>query len=294
MAYWLKKIKAAHFICLFLLQLFFLHVESKACSCSFDKYLTIDEYNESAFIFTGRIIRIDTVMFAMDKYQKAFFVIDTLYKGNYKTDTIIVHTHVSQGMCGIRFGLSNEPRMIFASYKNNFVNGKTTNERFLYTGLCYRNCMSDTTGALATKKIIWENNYKFLRQIQANKNFTFDQYYLSTRSVFQRTPADTLYAKGTIKDGTAVSVWYYYNSDKSLKKETMFTPDGFIKEQTGYYPNGYIDYKIVYDQYGKEESYIDYDETGAIVKQENGDPNSTGVREKVYYKPTGNSIVVRY
>lgn len=279
---------------LFTLLLFCLHIQTKACSCSFDKYLTIEEYNNSAYIFTGRIIRIDTVDLAMDKHQKVFFVIDTLYKGSPKTDTIIVHARISQGMCGIRFKLLNESRMIFASYKNNFVHGQTTNERFLYTSLCYRNCMTDTTGRSELTKIIWENNYTFLRQLQKNKSFTFDQYYLSKSYIFHNTPPDTLYAKGLIKDGTAIGVWHYYNSDKSLEIETMFTSDGFVKEKIVYYPNGYIHYKIVYDLYGKEESYVNYDETGAILKQEHTDEKSTGVRKKVYYKPSDSPLVINY
>jgi len=154
--------------------------------------------------------------------------------------------------------------------------------------------MSDTTSRSELTKIIWENNYKFLRQIQKNKNFTFDQYYLSKKYIFHTTPPDTLYAKGTIKDGSPVGNWYYYNSEKVLFNETTFTADGFIKEKTVYYPNGYIDYKIVYDLYGKEVSYIDYNETGAIVQQENSNPNSTGVQKQVYYKSSGYSLVIKY
>jgi antitoxin component YwqK of YwqJK toxin-antitoxin module len=277
-----------HFFFMFLF-FFSLQLQSIACSCNFDKYLTIETYNNSALIFTGRAVRVDTVI-RFGKEQKIYFVIDTLYKGNPTTDTVIVDARISQGMCGIRVKL-NEQRMIFTSYKNNFVNGKTTNERLLFTGLCYRNCMTDPSDLT---KIILEQNYHFLKQIQQHQNFTFDQYYLSKERIFHDIPADTLYAKGEIKNGTAVGTWYYYNADKVLNKQTTFSSEGFIIEEIVYYPNGNIQYKLVYDIYGKDESYIKYDEKGKIAKQENADPNSTGMRKKVYYKPSGNLAVIKY
>lgn len=278
-----------YFVYLFL---FLLHIESSACSCNFDKYLTIEEYNNSALIFTGRAVRIDTVM-RFEKEQKIYYVIDILYKGHPTSDTVIVDARISQGMCGIRVKLY-EQRMIFTTYTNDFVNGKTTNERLLYTGLCHRSCITDTTDRSDLTKIILDQNYQFLKQIQQHKDFTFDQYYLSKPYIFHDIPADTLYAKGDIKNGTAVGTWNYYNADKVLCKQKTFSPEGFIMEIVNYYKNGNIYYKVVYDIYGKVESSIQYDEVGTVVKQENADPNSTGVREKVYYKPSGSLAVINY
>jgi antitoxin component YwqK of YwqJK toxin-antitoxin module len=280
-----------HFFFMFLF-FFSLQLQSSACSCSFDKYLTIEEYNNSALIFTGRVVRVDTVITKIDKTQKVHFVIDTLYKGNHTSDTVIVDARIYEGMCGIRFTL-NEQRMIFTTYKNSFVNGKTTNERLLFTSLCYRNCKFNIDRS-ETGEIILNSNYQFLKQIQKHKNFTFDQYYLSQRSLFNNTYVETLYAKGEIKNGRASGTWYYYNSKKLLSKQTTFSSEGFIVEEIVYYPNGNIHYRRVYDIYGKDESFIEYDEKGTLVKQENADPNSTGIRKKVYYKPSESLTVIKY
>jgi hypothetical protein len=274
----------------FTIILYFNSFNSNGCSCYGDKYLTIDTYNRASVIFSGKVVRVDTVD---QMNRKIYFLKKKLYKGENTNDTIEVYSYLHSGMCGMSFRKDEE--WLILTFSQQLFNGDENKKKIpvLYTNLCQRNCLLNDKQS-TIQKIYLEYNLKLLNQILENPNFIFEQYYLTQKIISYDTSIVKLYAKGEFTNGYATGKWSYYKNDKSLKEEYYYSPKGMIQKIISYYPNGNIHNISTYDEYGNRDSYIIYNERGKATHRINNTEKTNGRRKKVYYISSGKPPVITF
>lgn len=131
-----------------------------ACSCigksDFQK-----EYQRSKIVVIGKLVLLEVFQFkdsikleqntpetTVHNLKKATILLSKIYKGFFKSDTIIIYTGWGKGDCGFSFKM-DESYIIYASEKPYFkkydeVNNQLKSQEHFWTSTCYRTMRYDS------------------------------------------------------------------------------------------------------------------------------------------------------
>ncbi len=230
-----------------------LPINAIACSCgNFWGTVTIKDYNGSAFILSGKAIKVTiNKKEAFDKQRQIEFQVDEIYKGEIESKTVMIYTSLSDASCGL-FVKENEEWIIWAYLQNNVI---TTN-------LCTRS---------RQKKHVSEHDLKFLKYFKSNP-LTYEW----------RNESGNLIAVGKLRNNMPVGHWRYYYTNGYTESEAFYKNGKYDGKRITYYPSESIVTRLRDDKQIPENSITGLQLLNKIREVQN---YKDGIRdgEFVYY-----------
>lgn len=147
---------AGLFVCLFLMY----GRSARACSCREIK--TVKERMELAqVIFTGTVIDVleNTVEDNNSFYYLTYkytFLIEKMYKGEIRSDTLVVETGSGGADCGYPFTVGKK-YVVYANLITSDENTPAENQPILFTGICHRTRPFDKDEIEEIEKLLQKN-----------------------------------------------------------------------------------------------------------------------------------------
>jgi len=114
-----------------------------------------EEIKNSNLIFVGKVINLSIIKIDPKNklefnvplyYKKVEFLIEKIYKGKRKCETIIIYTGLGNGDCGFNF-IINTSYIVYCDKKNKDFNSNVFDKvrNFYYTSICNRTCLFNSS-----------------------------------------------------------------------------------------------------------------------------------------------------
>ena len=262
-------------ICLIFLIVFFDFIKTNACSCIGQRTVE-QELKHSDAVVTGKVISssiivlFDSVLIQNFKVDSSFakttlirnvILIDKIYKGKIKGDTLIIYTGVGGGDCGIKFKIGQE--YIVYGEKESYLSDK--GGRFVYpkeknsywTYLCMRTGLFekseiDEIEKFIAARTIKQSKYGKDKHTKINKAEIIKQVALIDSLRFEKAFRVKAFKS---QSECATNVLSYYTND-SLKYLYSFNSNKFYSSIThAYFKNNEVVKISFYEQIPEWEKY---------------------------------------
>lgn len=199
-----------------------------ACSCINNLgQVTIKEYNNSEFIFSGKAIKVTlNKNESIDRQRKIEFKIDEIFKGKIDLKTVTIYTSLSVASCGL-YVSENEEWIIWAYLQNNSIS----------TNLCTRSKL---------KKYLSEVDYNSLKYFKSNP--TISEW---------KNDSGVLIASGKLENNIPVGHWKYFYNNGYIESEGSYKNGNYHGKWLKYLdPEGIVT-RLRYDKKIPQDSIPD-------------------------------------
>lgn len=226
-----------------------------SCDCQYGNSSFIENYNNTDYIFQGKVISINNIVLDNNDYKKISFEILMNFKGILKK-TITIYTHTLDSACGLGINSVGENWIIWASIYNDRIETDQCTNSILFTNI-------DAYNLETLKKIKNAKGFNIWYDKEGKKSGEGEYIDNKASGKWIYYINNYIVNEGNYKSGVKDGKWVYYFLPKFTPKENEINIE-FINKN-------YRKIKLIeYFNYGKKDGeYICFSNNGLINYKKN-------------------------